>query len=431
MEVRKVKISPEVLTQEISQQIYSGDTFGYYSGMSYVLSSGTVNLGTYFVGDATNIGGIIGEFNAINNFTTTLQISKKTTFGYDWSLYFEEIKQGVFFTISSATATIEFKTQVDGVITDSYLEFGLVALSKETEGVFSLGEIVNVSTRRPGFSQLYNLAIPIVLNQNYEDIGYYSPFDGDISQLNEEVNYTFVVNPVNNYEICIYNTSIRTKTYLNDATYYVNWGDTDVVEQVTVFIPDGFCHTYALFPDTQYTISFTGTSSFGEFVVKKRLMVPFDNVVIDNPYGEVTFTPFNGSWNGTPSMQEYITNYDSENVSIVVAPFTITGYTTSRINELTVTGPNKFILDVPIRLADGTEGVITSISNEFTGYTINDQVYQDYPDGTSIFICISEGLTDEMISTSGITKYEYLMNVIEQPIIQNNVFIERGKNSGL
>jgi hypothetical protein len=137
------------------------------------------------------------------------------------------------------------------------------------------------------------------------------------------------------------------------------------------------------------------------------------------------------SWIGTPSTQDYITNYDSENVAIVVAPFTVTGYTNSRINELAVVGANKFILDLPIQLADGTEGVLNSISDEFTGYTINDQVYQDYPDGTSIFICVSEGLTDIMVSTSGITKFEYLMNIIEQPIIQNSVFIERGKNSAL
>jgi hypothetical protein len=432
MEVRKVKISPEVLSEEISQQIYSGITVGYYSGMSYVLSSGTVDLGTYVIGDATIDGGIIGDFGALNNSTTILQISRKNLLGYDWSLYFQEqIIEGSFITISSTTATIEFKSQQDGVINDFYLEFGLVALARATEGVFSVGEEVNVSTRRVGTSQLVNLSIPILLNQNYEDIGYYSPFDGDLSQLNEEVNFTFVVNPVNNYEICVFNTSNRTKTYLSDTTYYVNWGDTDVVEQVTVFIPDSFCHTYALFPDTQYTISFTGTSSFGEFIIKKNLIVPFDNDVIDNPYGEVSFIPFNGSWIGTPSTQDYITNYDSENVAIVVAPFTVTGYTNSRINELAVVGANKFIIDLPIQLADGTEGVLNSISDEFTGYTINDQVYQDYPDGTSIFICVSEGLTDIMVSTSGITKFEYLMNIIEQPIIQNSVFIERGKNSAL
>ena len=33
--------------------------------------------------------------------------------------------------------------------------------------------------------------------------------------------------------------------------------------------------------------------------------------------------------------------------------------------------------------------------------------------------------------TTAITKFEYLMNVIEEPEIQSNVFIERGKNSAL
>jgi hypothetical protein len=36
-----------------------------------------------------------------------------------------------------------------------------------------------------------------------------------------------------------------------------------------------------------------------------------------------------------------------------------------------------------------------------------------------------------MLTATTITKMEYLMNVIEQPEIQSNVFIERGKNSGM
>jgi len=45
MEVFKIKISPEVLRNELTTQSYSGVSFGYYSGLSYVLSAGTINLG--------------------------------------------------------------------------------------------------------------------------------------------------------------------------------------------------------------------------------------------------------------------------------------------------------------------------------------------------------------------------------------------------
>ena len=51
MEVFKIKISPEVLRNELTTQSYSGLSFGYYSGLSYVLSAGTTNLGTWEQGN--------------------------------------------------------------------------------------------------------------------------------------------------------------------------------------------------------------------------------------------------------------------------------------------------------------------------------------------------------------------------------------------
>jgi hypothetical protein len=41
MEVRKIKISPEVLIFDIRPETYSGFTFGYYSGLTEILSGGT------------------------------------------------------------------------------------------------------------------------------------------------------------------------------------------------------------------------------------------------------------------------------------------------------------------------------------------------------------------------------------------------------
>jgi hypothetical protein len=43
----------------------------------------------------------------------------------------------------------------------------------------------------------------------------------------------------------------------------------------------------------------------------------------------------------------------------------------------------------------------------------------------------SSGLTQDDIVMSGLTKNEALINVIDQPEVQTDIFIERGKNSAL
>ena len=59
-----------------------------------------------------------------------------------------------------------------------------------TFGIYSgLTQMLSGGTN--GSSLFTGLPIPIVLNQDYHDIGYYSVFDGDISQQNVNVNFLF------------------------------------------------------------------------------------------------------------------------------------------------------------------------------------------------------------------------------------------------
>jgi hypothetical protein len=329
MEVRKIKISPEVLIYDIRPETYSGFTFGYYSGLTEILSGGT-----------------------------------------------------------------------------------------------------------SGSSLLTDVSIPIFLKQDYSDVGYYSPFDGDLTHCQENVNFTFILDPAQPNGICILNTSKRDVTYLSGATYHVDWGDGSPIEEVTTFIPTTNCHNYLV--EGTYTISFSGDSRYGLFIVEKNITIPFEVTPYVNPDGLVTFTSNNGSWSGTPSSQDYIYFFDSNNtvnqqISSVYTnvPFVVSGNTRSRLEELQVYGVNPYIDGLMITLEDGSTGMTVSQSVNFTAYTINDQTYLDYPNGTSIFYCFSEGLTSSMLTASGLTKFEYLMNIIEQPEIQSYVFIERGKYSGM
>jgi hypothetical protein len=331
MEVTKIKISPEVLIQDIRSETYSGFTFGYYSGLTEILSGGTN-----------------GE-------------------------------------------------------------------------------------------SLLNLTVPILLKQTHEDIGYYSPFDGNISQLDKTLNFIFTGNTLAPQNICISNTTDTSLVYLEETNYYVNWGDGNATETLTVFFPESICHFYNYSPPSQtFTISLTGENKLGAFVVNKTVTIPFNLGTYDNPYGTVSFTSNSGSWNDTPTEQEYINFWDSDNTvsgqvssNYVSVPFIVSGYTQSKLNDLKGFGVNPFVVGKIITLSNGDTGQVTFLSDTYTAYTINNLQYLDFPNGLSVFVAASSGLTTENITQSAITKFEYLINVIEEPIIQTNVFIERGKNTGL
>ena len=61
---------------------------------------------------------------------------------------------------------------------------------------------------------------------------------------------------------------------------------------------------------------------------------------------------------------------------------------------------------------------------------LGDVIYHDYEDFT-IYFADSYGLVPGDLELSAITKNEALINVIDQPEIFTDVFIERGKNSPL
>lgn len=447
MEVFKIKISPEVLKKDVVQQSYSGFSFGYYSGMSYILSSGTINLGSWQVlnGEVSTANGLIGGESLLlplGSSSNNILISKKSILDYDWRLYLRNLKIDSTIRITLASGqSFDFKTTAQTVDISNLNYLSIPVQSVNFVGEVPNGAKVSLTIIQPNTSQLIDLSIPILLKQNYEDMGYYSPFDGDISQLNDDVNFTFTGDPSVNagQTICVFNTSNYLKNYLKDSTYTISWGD-GIVEEVTNFIPESICHDYLpLGIDQDYIISLTGQSNFGVFTVDKKVKIPYTFESITNPYGKVNFITNNGSWVDSPTYQNYIYPFDAINTTtyqqssnFVSVPFIVSGNTQSRLNELKVYGANEYILYPNIiNVSDGVSGYVESISSEFTQYVINDVTYFDFPNGQSIFLISSSGLTKNMLTASAITKYEYLMNVIDQPQIQTYVFIERGKYSAM
>jgi hypothetical protein len=94
-----------------------------------------------------------------------------------------------------------------------------------TFGVYSgLTQVLSGGTN--GDSLLTGLTIPILFTQSYNDIGYYSDFDGLINQQDVVTNFVISGTPITPYTIRLYNSAgYSYNNFLDLATYKVDWGD--------------------------------------------------------------------------------------------------------------------------------------------------------------------------------------------------------------
>ena len=300
----------------------------------------------------------------------------------------------------------------------------------------SMTEVLSGGTN--GTSLLTGLTIPILLTENVNDIGYYSIFDGMVLQQDTMLNFIFSSTTLEPMKVCFYNTSdIEFKKYLEFSNYFVDWGD----GMFDVLNTPSLCHTYLMPGD--YIITLTGVNPWGTNKIHKTVYVPFSGVTIDNPRGTATFTPAGGSWSATSFSYDYIFSGDANCNSTVddirlfnswsSIPFLITGYTQSSLRDLKQYGLIPYKPGESVTGNTGAIGIYSGISLDglYTAYTINDIDYYDYSDGTTLFAVYSSGLTSDMVVCQPIVKNELLLGIIDEPEVQSNIFIERGKNSAL
>jgi len=303
-------------------------------------------------------------------------------------------------------------------------------------GVYSAMTQV-VTSGIDGSSLLTGLTIPILIKQNTIDIGYYSPFDGAILQKDVVANFIFSSTTNDPYVYNIYNTSNEFQKFLELSVYSIDWGDGSSKEVISNYAPGSLNHTYPV-ASKEYIITLEQVNPWGITRVSKTITTPYTDVVIYNPNGTAFFIPQGGNWINTPVSYDYIFSGDAVNVvsaqtsiNYVSVPYTISGLTKSRINELALYGTPKFQTGVPVIKNGQIWGAISDMNPIYTAYTITDVNYFDYVDGTSIFFEPSSGFTEYNLTSTPITKEEVLLRVIDQPQIQTDVFVERGKNSAL
>ena len=277
---------------------------------------------------------------------------------------------------------------------------------------------------------LTDMSVPILFNQTFDDMGFYSPFDGFILQKDVVTNFVVSGDPTNQYKIYLYNTSDEFKKFLKLSNYTIDWGD-GTVEPFTEKFPNYKEHTYPPTAD-RYVIKLTQKNPWGITDIEKPIDIPNTPITINNPLGNITFTAQGGNWANIPINYNFIFTGDSENtVSSQVSnqSVTISGYTSSKLTNLKLYGPTKYDTSVVVKKKNENYGRVTEITDSYTAYTIQNVDYYDYPNGKTIFFMDSEGLTEEMLVAEPITKEEVLFGVVSSPEIQSQIFIDRGKTS--
>lgn len=310
-----------------------------------------------------------------------------------------------------------------------------VTYSGETFGVYSaMTQVVSGGTM--GRSVMTGLTIPILFKQSYTDIGYYSPFDGAILQMDVVSNFLFSATTTNPYTYYVYNTSDEYQKFLELSQYTVNWGDGSPDEPITTNSPNYISHIYPT-DNRSYTITLKQTNPWGINLIEKTITTPFKNPLVFNPKGRAFFSPNTGSWSSTSVSYDFIFSGDQYNEvavqtssNYVNVPFFVSGLTNSRLTELQLYGNPKYQVGVPVIKNGQIWGAVSDISVLFTAYTIQNVNYYDYSDGTTIYFVESSGFTDDNITSVPIVKDEFLIKIIDQAQIQTDVYVERGKQSG-
>ena len=316
------------------------------------------------------------------------------------------------------------------------------ATTTGTTGVYLPMDYI-LSGNTGGTSFLTGLSVNIMLTESAVDLGYYTPTDGLMLQADVLNNFIATANTINPYTYTFYNTSdLEFIKFLQLSTYTLDWGDGSPQQSVVGITP--LTHIYPT-ASNNYTITLTANSPWGISKVEKPVTVPYSNVTITNPQGNIVFYPAGGSWASTPISYDYIFTGDSNtdvndyySYNYTSVPFVITGFTESTLNDLSQYGPKinlaggKYKLGVQVTGNTGSIGTYWGVdpTGSYSAYTINGVNYFDYEDYT-IYVVDSYGLVPGDLVLSALTKNEALLNVIDEPEIITNVFIERGKYTAL
>jgi len=242
------------------------------------------------------------------------------------------------------------------------------------------------------------VTVPIVITEDFNDIGVYTPWDGLVLQRDVINNFIYTGSGLS---VTVQNTSdVDFKRFLTFGNYSVIWGDgsSDIL---SLGQPIGN-HIYS--SGGEYKITLEQINPWGTTRISKIINLPYDgNVTINNPYGTVEIHPPNfGDPIGCDTvLQDYIFSgdsnpdvYDFFSFNYITVPFEVTGYTTTSNLNLFIEYGNQGLPNTgtSITLTSDLTGEILEVTPQYTAYTINDIIYTDFSGGTTFFNALSTGI---------------------------------------
>lgn len=252
--------------------------------------------------------------------------------------------------------------------------------------------------------------LPIFLDSDVDELGIMVGFDGDIEQIEQLCNFTYVASGLT---LTVYNTTNTNKiNKVVEAEFEINWGDGSPTIPISILGHSG--HTYSTSGET--TVTITMNSPWGVKTTSKKIKLPqqqsdptdLGSITFNIPYTEITgFT------------QNYQNDYDYDTTGYT-GTTTFFAIAKSRIIEKQIYGGTY----------TGTTTGTTTISGEnflYTGYTLDDLDYLDLSDGTTYVSGNTINFVSEAEFTKKLTRNEHYLGFINEPMIYSDIFVERGK----
>tara|TARA_R100001377_G_scaffold85342_2_gene71747 strand:+ start:3193 stop:6249 length:3057 start_codon:yes stop_codon:yes gene_type:complete len=269
--------------------------------------------------------------------------------------------------------------------------------------------------------------LAILLDQDLNDIGHYSMWDGEMEQQDTFSNFTVIGDTINDHMVSLRNsTEFRFFKFLEDIQYTVDWGD-PLSPPTTVTAPlDTVINIYT--NPGVYTINVRMSGPWGTSSVSHQVAIPFQTGAqlwagVANTGQTYTFTPPGFS---TPVSMDYETSdwgpldsgleidgYLTSNYG--VTPYPVEGVTDSMISSLQSYNSNSdpglppgYTFNTTISVAgesllpDGTyvdnlQGHIQNVVPTGTAYTITNgtEIFDmfDHVNGITTFVTQGWGMS--------------------------------------
>ena len=263
-----------------------------------------------------------------------------------------------------------------------------------------------------------SINLPIFLESTVDELGVMVSFDGGVEQIEQLCNFTYTQT---GSVVTVYNSVNPDKLRkIVEQNYTIEWGD-GMTSGLTVnsgVVGQGLpskTHTYT--GTTGYTISLSLDSPWTQEKISKNIIVP-QNISVANPLGTFTGITIPSYTNITGQTENYLNNLDyTNNTGNTVSGFTYMAIGKSRINELKQYGTSSIT-----GMSTGTtEGSVWS------GYTIDNLYYRDFPDDYTMITGTTTGFTKEEVFNNMITRNEHFLGFIDDPTIYSDIFVERGR----